>query len=1639
MSSLNSKPCLKSDDLDVPIDEDQGIIRCICGFIEDDGFTIQCENCLVWQHAICVNITQNNVPDEYLCEQCYPRKLNVKRAIEYQRQRLDKEYRLAKENRKKKRTSDGRAKSIDKKSSRFSDNSGTNSSPSRNDRGYSSSHNSSKFSTSSDSLAHFLDHQLNSCIVDSEEVLIYIQNATHSNPSDSQNPHNLYTSIHSSSIIPVTNLNVKPIGNPRYKQFGLFTNQRISSKQFISEYKGKLILKSDYIAEPKSHYNTLRLPKPFVAFHPNLNLCIDARTDGNIVRFVRKSCNPNLSFSSLEVVDYPDPKIILGVYAKHDIEEGEELTLNWSWEDDQLPTIPKSDPSDSSSYLSTTEGRRLCKIWRQSFYGTKCNCNKGSYCKTQEFFNLLDLEKDYKRSSKNSPNRRYKSSSSNRNSGNLKLDDHLPVDILGDHENDNSDSMLIKNSNHKSHTSHSSLSQTQRKDSFKSSRNSNQKYHLSLPVSKSDFINNNFELYSDKKRSKSSINGSKPRKSHDDDNRDHIDVDYNSNDLSDESPNEKKFKISNGYYPTVRNKELDGRIVKSKKQKKSRVRIQNSFISLKKRWINIYLDNIKSIESVSSVNVPNGMKNELNEISDNQQPVIETDITNAPIAMDTDTLPLADKNDLITLPNNMHEPKDCEVNVDLAISNNSIDNSIALRDDHTHINVEEPRKETPTIPKDPSNDSNDNHKFREIAPPSLTKISKVELDMDIEHINKPIKNESYALSKDVSNIPAKKETDTLPKEIILPEPTSAQDETKSTPAQPDSNSLKINSLNKKNRLSLEEYNKKRRTTPLTNTFSVENSQSFEASENPSKQFSGSEYNDAKIEISTINPIDQKTAVPKLSTTNTNSPDLVLISGVISKPSDSISLSNSAKPESTLKFSTSLDPDSKPDHGATVKSVQYDNNIKQETKSISDQKSENNKGKIHESSHHIDKIKNSTRPVENVSISKNSNSSSPAKENTTNLEIIETKSKNTALELTDNAKVSENSKKSLSEVKKDDKPPSPPSTAPVTKVKVSLEEYNRRRMQSVSSKTTGPQASSNPESSDASAALTASSMSNTLDTLSSHNNPSKGEEITQLLRKELDGIVAPTVISNAVAQNTPAKPNTPPYSFKNSNMPFSVTSAATSFTSSSGSSLNWANNISSNVHIPLSKTTLPDPVNVSTINKASSDSTQSKPETSSQIDPVKPVSQTLSSASLGQPQISWTQNNTAPDAYDSRFSDNKAKPQSYYSKNEQQSSYNSSYNKHEFSSRKYDKDRPSSNYSLERDRSRDRTWDADRDKQWNDRQRDFRDSRSRFYNRDRDRHNQFPNSSYTQSSNQPPFNSYRRERDRHSTDFQPNRTEQSYEKEAGEITYPKDRKGVYDREKERWRDSDHSRDRESWPQNQHPSYQQSQNTQPSQNSFSNNSQSLAFNRPGIRPSNGYNNSPSYNPANPTSYSRPMSPVSESSFSLNDIKIDKRASNTSPRQYINSLESNNFSSNGLLSKNSSKPSGSVAQNSDIKRYASKNPDSSNAGDSDSRPSVIENRPQTKSFEPNSQRIGLEPHNDGSKFFTNNVNKISNNVGNSQPPHLGPNIPLPLPPNMPLPLHLPLHPPPPPPPPHLPPPPPPPPPQSPPPPPPPPPFPK
>jgi PHD-finger len=39
---------------------------------EDPGLMVMCETCKVWQHGICVNLSEDAKDQDYYCEQCRP-------------------------------------------------------------------------------------------------------------------------------------------------------------------------------------------------------------------------------------------------------------------------------------------------------------------------------------------------------------------------------------------------------------------------------------------------------------------------------------------------------------------------------------------------------------------------------------------------------------------------------------------------------------------------------------------------------------------------------------------------------------------------------------------------------------------------------------------------------------------------------------------------------------------------------------------------------------------------------------------------------------------------------------------------------------------------------------------------------------------------------------------------------------------------------------------------------------------------------------------------------------------------------------------------------------------------------------------------------------------------------------------------------------------------------------------------------------------------------------------------------------------------------------------------------------------------------------------------------------------------------
>ncbi|XP_014816658.1 PREDICTED: PHD finger protein 20 isoform X2 [Calidris pugnax] len=66
-----------SQDVDVITNPDEEveesdfeIVRCVCEVKEENDFMIQCEECLCWQHGVCMGLLEDNVPEKYTCYIC---------------------------------------------------------------------------------------------------------------------------------------------------------------------------------------------------------------------------------------------------------------------------------------------------------------------------------------------------------------------------------------------------------------------------------------------------------------------------------------------------------------------------------------------------------------------------------------------------------------------------------------------------------------------------------------------------------------------------------------------------------------------------------------------------------------------------------------------------------------------------------------------------------------------------------------------------------------------------------------------------------------------------------------------------------------------------------------------------------------------------------------------------------------------------------------------------------------------------------------------------------------------------------------------------------------------------------------------------------------------------------------------------------------------------------------------------------------------------------------------------------------------------------------------------------------------------------------------------------------------------------
>lgn len=143
---------------------------------------------------------------------------------------------------------------------------------------------------------------------------------------------------------------------------------------YIGELKGLVGRKEDYFADASNRWDLLRHPEPFVFFPPYLPIYIDTRHEGNILRFARRSCAPNMI---MKILIEPSNDYHFCFLATRQIDPGEELTVGWDIDSEIRKQLAKV-------ANSAKEGFKRIQPWVScvlaNFGGCACDTSAGYEC-----------------------------------------------------------------------------------------------------------------------------------------------------------------------------------------------------------------------------------------------------------------------------------------------------------------------------------------------------------------------------------------------------------------------------------------------------------------------------------------------------------------------------------------------------------------------------------------------------------------------------------------------------------------------------------------------------------------------------------------------------------------------------------------------------------------------------------------------------------------------------------------------------------------------------------------------------------------------------------------------------------------------------------------------------------------------------------------------------------------------------------------------------------------------------------------------------------------------------------------------------------------------------------------------------------
>lgn len=407
------------------VDPDSGIITCICGFDDDDGFTIQCDHCYRWQHAVCYGIEDiNEVPEQYLCNVCQPRKLDTEAARERQKRQRET---LLNKSTETLDTQDFKRRKVGSDEEReHSDDTGTDGQ--KENQSKATGQRSGKATTTQTTTTNNppVTNQIISIVPD-------IRRKEHLLPPKEAFP-SVYLSIDESRyedkyvklfierhknddcVISYNLLEFKPIpievksyneaNNARYfpgfMKLGVFLTEGCQNDDFITEMVGHINFQKNYLMDPRNQYRIWGTPKRKVTFHENWPLTIDQRSCGNYTRFLRRSCHPNVKLVTIRL---SDGSIKFVLRATRAIQDGEELYIGWQW-DLRHPILQII--NGTTDFESFDDIIKYSLIHSVDTILSNCECGCGNTSKDCHLLNIKKISQSLVKSVKSKMSNRYK-------------------------------------------------------------------------------------------------------------------------------------------------------------------------------------------------------------------------------------------------------------------------------------------------------------------------------------------------------------------------------------------------------------------------------------------------------------------------------------------------------------------------------------------------------------------------------------------------------------------------------------------------------------------------------------------------------------------------------------------------------------------------------------------------------------------------------------------------------------------------------------------------------------------------------------------------------------------------------------------------------------------------------------------------------------------------------------------------------------------------------------------------------------------------------------------------------------------------------------------------------------------------------